>query len=77
MAIEVKHAGSVRERDLSGLRAFAEEYPMTRSLVVYLGARTEQRGDVSVMPAADFLRRLPTLLQGRQRAPEECVGRKS
>ena len=63
IAIEVKHAGTVRERDLRGLRAFAAEYPMARLLAVYLGDQPEQRGAVTVLPAADFFRRLPALLE--------------
>lgn len=60
VAIEVKHAATVRGRDLRGLRAFADEYPMARLVLVYLGKGIEQHGDVTVMPAMDFLRRVPT-----------------
>ena len=64
IAIEVKHAPAIRERDLRGLRAFAEEYPMARLFAVGMGVQAEHRSGVTVMPAADFCRNLPEVLSG-------------
>lgn len=62
VAIEVKHADTIRNRDLSGLKAFANDYPEARLMLVYMGHRREQRGEIAIHTAADFCRRLPELL---------------
>ena len=62
VAIEVKHAARIRERDLRGLRTFGDEYPGARLVLVNLADASEQRGDVSVWPGHRFWPELPTLL---------------
>ncbi len=56
VAIEVKGAGRVSERDTRGLRALAEDVPIARRLVVCT-ERTHRRldGGVEVVPIAEFL----------------------
>jgi len=55
VAVEVKHADKVRRADLRGLRAFGQDYPMARKLLVYMGQGREQHGDVEVWPAGELL----------------------
>lgn len=62
IAIEVKHANTVRDADLRGLRAFSDEYPGTRLILASLAPRPERRGEVEVLPIADLLETLPELL---------------
>ena len=38
-ALEVKQSRSMRGRDLTGLRAFLEDYPMARCALIYGGSR--------------------------------------
>jgi len=56
IAIEVKGAGRVSERDTRGLRALAEDVPIARRIVVCTERerRTLESG-VEVIPIADFL----------------------
>ncbi len=61
-AIEVKHAREVRPADLRSLRAFGDDYPEARRIVVTLGHEREAHGTIEVWPAAMFLRALPELL---------------
>ena len=62
LAIEVEHAAVVRDRDLRGLRAFCDDYPIARPMVVYMGDRLEERSGVPIVPVGDFLRDLPAIL---------------
>ncbi len=64
VAIEVKHSAKVRPADLRGLQTFREEYPIARTLLLYLGDHREQHGAVDVWPAAEALPRLAELLRG-------------
>jgi predicted AAA+ superfamily ATPase len=60
-AIEVKASRQVSRSALSGLRSFAERVPrVRRSIVVFLGPRKKQWGDVEVLPVLDFLDELPS-----------------
>lgn len=56
--IEVKHATNVRPEDLRGLRAFGDEYPEARRLLLYRGDRRYLIGGVQCLSVSDFLRRL-------------------
>lgn len=64
LAIEAKHAAVVRDRDLRGLRAFVDAYPIARPMVVYMGERREERFGVPIVPVAEFMRDLPEILEG-------------
>ena len=58
-AIEVKASRSVSQQDLKGLRAFAEDWPRVRRVVVSLEPhpRTTEDG-VEIVPVEAFLARL-------------------
>lgn len=62
-AIEVKRTAHPRAADLSGLRAFKEEYPPAQLHLVYTGTRHEMAEGVNFTPLEAFLRNLPTFLQ--------------
>jgi predicted AAA+ superfamily ATPase len=57
-AIEVKNAARLRPEDLRGLRAFGEEYPEARRLLLYRGSRRFVRDGVPCWPVEDFLLRV-------------------
>lgn len=54
-AIEVKNSADVRPADLRGLRAFRDDYPECRALLLYRGARRIRKGEVLCMPVEEFL----------------------
>ena len=56
-AFEVKRANVVHPRDLSGLRAFAADYPEATPVLLYGGRRTQANG-VLCLPCESFLRGL-------------------
>ena len=45
-AIEIKNTNKVRPEDLKGLRSFKEDYPESKTLLVYRGAEKLKKGDV-------------------------------
>ncbi len=57
-AIEVKNTSRLRPADTSGLRAFREDYPEARPLLLYRGERRLRRDGVLVLPVDEFLRAL-------------------
>ena len=57
-AIEVKNAARIRPEDLRGLRAFGDEYPEARRLLLYRGEDRRVTDDILCLPTADFLRNL-------------------
>lgn len=54
VAIEIKSAEEVMSRHLKGLKAFGEEYPQSRRIVVSLDRFTRKMGDVECMYVKDF-----------------------
>lgn len=58
MAVEVKSSAEVSSSDTKGLRAFGEEHPEARLVVVSMEPRPRRRDDIEIWPATDFLRRL-------------------
>jgi len=54
-AIEVKRARDVRPRDLRGLRAFMQDYPQARALLLHLGQDHLRVGEVDCVPCGEFL----------------------
>lgn len=64
LAFEVKRTDRLRPDDLRGLRLFREEYPPARLFLVYGGDRAYVEGDIQVLPFAQAIRTLPTLLHG-------------
>jgi predicted AAA+ superfamily ATPase len=62
LAIEVKRSSRFRDDDLRGLRAFCEEYPEARGVLLYLGDMPYRFGDLHVEPLSRFLPALPDWL---------------
>lgn len=54
-AIEVKNSAQVSKNDLSGLKAFAEEYPEASLFFLYRGTRKWKEGQITCMPVEEFL----------------------
>ena len=58
VAIEVKRTTQVRNADTSGLKAFKQDYPQARLLLLYNGEESLQVGDVRYVPCESWLRNL-------------------
>ena len=58
VAVEIKAAIEIQTRHLRGLKAFSEEYPTARLIVVSLDPIVRKMGSVEVMPAKHFLKEL-------------------
>ena len=58
VAIEFKSTPEVQSRHLKGLRAFHEEHPQARLIIVSLDSKPRLFNGVEVMPATYFLREL-------------------
>lgn len=58
LAIELKSTHEVQSRHLRGLKAFSEEHPSARLIIVSLDTRPRMVNGVEVMPATYFLRKL-------------------
>jgi len=57
-AMEVKNAKTIHPGDLNGLRAFKEEYPKSRTFLLYRGEERLMKDTILGVPCADFLKRL-------------------
>lgn len=64
-AFEVKNANRIRPEDLRGLKAFADDYPEARTVVLYRGTERLKIGNILVVPVGEFLRKLD---------PEKTIG---
>ena len=58
IAIEIKSCEEVQSRHLRGLKAFSEEHPNTRLIVVSLDPNPRRLNNVEIYPAIDFLKKL-------------------
>ncbi len=58
VAIEFKSCAEVQSRHLRGLKAFREEHPESRLIIVSLDMAPRRFNDVEVMPASHFLQEL-------------------
>lgn len=58
VAIEVKAKTTVASSDTKGLRAFAEEHPQARLIIVAQEERPRMLGDIEIWPVEQFLNRL-------------------
>ena len=58
IAIEIKSCEEVQSRHLRGLKAFAEEHPQARLIVVSLDPNPRRMNDVEIYPATVFLKKL-------------------
>jgi predicted AAA+ superfamily ATPase len=54
-AIEVKNSNRVRPEDLSGLKAFKEDYPESKAYLLYRGKERLLKDGITCMPVEDFL----------------------
>ncbi|MBP5420659.1 MAG: ATP-binding protein [Bacteroidales bacterium] len=57
-AIEVKSSANVVSADTKGLRAFAEEYPQSKLMIVSMESRARIHNGITIYPVMDFFRRL-------------------
>ncbi len=57
-AIEVKNADKIYNQDLSGLKAFCEDYPEAKPLMLYRGQERLQKGKILCLPVEEFLKSL-------------------
>ena len=57
-AVEVKNTREVRPADLAGLRAFRDDYPEARALLLYRGERRLMKDEVLCLPVERFLAEL-------------------
>jgi predicted AAA+ superfamily ATPase len=58
VAIEIKSCDEVQSRHLKGLKAFFEEYPQARLIVVSLDPNPRRMNGVEIYPVAEFLKKL-------------------
>ena len=58
VAIEFKSCQEVQSRHLSGLKAFKEEHPEARLIIVSLDEQPRLFNGVEVLPAKEFLKQL-------------------
>lgn len=58
VAIEIKSSREIQSKHLKGLKAFKEEHPSARLIIVSLDLAPRLFNDVEVMPATYFLREL-------------------
>lgn len=54
----VKNADRIRPEDIRGLRAFAEDYPRCKPLLLHRGTDRLEVGRIRCVPVASFLARL-------------------
>jgi predicted AAA+ superfamily ATPase len=54
-AIEVKNWATIHPQDLRALKAFGEDYPAARRLLLYRGRERLLRDGISIEPADEFL----------------------
>ena len=58
VAIEIKSCEEVQTRHLKGLKAFSEEHPNARLIVVSLDHNPRKMNNIEIYPAIEFLRKL-------------------
>jgi uncharacterized protein len=54
-AVEVKNSQTIRPADLRSLRSFQEDYPKSKTILLYRGKDRLIKGNTLCMPCADFL----------------------
>lgn len=62
LALEIKRSRSVTRKDLSGLKAFMEDYPSAIPILIYGGNEHLQMGDIKAIPVTDALTHMDELL---------------
>lgn len=61
-AVEVKSSGNLRPKDFNGLKAFGEDYPMSKRIMIYMGKTKYMKDDVLVIPAEEFIKNVNMVL---------------
>lgn len=57
-AFEIKNSSRVRPEDLRGLRAFSDDYPESKTILLYRGRERLKKDNILCLPCEDFLRSL-------------------
>lgn len=57
-AIEVKQTGSIKSKDLKGLKSFKEDYPQAQCLLLYMGKDKLKIDNILCLPCEYFLKNL-------------------
>ncbi len=57
-AIEVKHSDKIHRTDLRGLKAFRDDYPEAKTLLLYRGKEKIMVDDILCVPCGEFLKNL-------------------
>ncbi len=57
-AIEVKNTGRIDNRDLNSLKSFQEDYPQSKTYLLYRGTERLLKNGVMCIPCEDFLKNL-------------------
>lgn len=61
VAIEVKNSAKIQARDLTSLKAFRQEYPPSRQMLLYRGTERRTIDGIACLPCEEFLRTLQPL----------------
>lgn len=64
IAIEIKRKRTISSQDLRGLRAFKEDYPEAKGLVLYGGDTSRQIQGINVVPVFEALANIEHLITG-------------
>jgi uncharacterized protein len=54
-ALEVKHANTIRTKDLQGLKSFRQDYPEAKTMLLYLGNERLRKDSIHCLPCETFL----------------------
>ena len=60
-AFEIKRSSVIRDEDLSGLRSFRSDYPMSKCYLFYGGTQKSVRSGVQIIPFEEGLLNLPQI----------------
>jgi hypothetical protein len=63
-AFEIKRARSIKRSDLSGLKAFTNDYKVAKCFLLYGGDHEEYHDNIHVLPFAKGLQKLIEILSG-------------
>ncbi|MDP6051203.1 MAG: DUF4143 domain-containing protein [Candidatus Latescibacteria bacterium] len=58
LAVEGKHARTIRPQDLRVLKSFSEDYPECQLVLLYRGTESLKKGDILCLPCEPFLQNL-------------------
>lgn len=61
-AFEIKRKTTISSKDLTGLKAFAKDYPIAKLYLLYGGKEHEYHGNIHIVPFEEALKNLENLL---------------